>query len=157
MLTAIDVIYRDGEVIGFCNQTQYHKSGALCTLVCGLPGSIQFRFCNPSGSSEKVIEPMGRQRIQLLLSCRDRLLLMQEKTLEIKRDDAGFQLLRIDDLNINTPEMQSCLQASNLEHDPEQRGKIDCEFSVAILVPDDNCRMQLFFTLPVTVKNHPAA
>lgn len=151
MAVKIDVIYQDGEVIAFRNPQ--HPAGKLLTLVRNLATAVEFRFCNPAGEPEEIIAPESYRNAQALLSWRDRLLASTEENITFYQDEAGFQVLRIDYINIDTVEMRNVLADSYLELEPKLRGKADCELSIAVYSSSSDRLMQLFFTLDVQVKN----
>lgn len=151
MTVKIDVVYQDGEVIAFRNQL--HPAGKVLTLVRALATAIELRFCNPAGEPEDVIDPEAYRSAQALLSCRDRLLASTEENITFYRDEAGFQVLRIDHIDIDTGEMRDVLADSYLDLEPRRRGQAECELSIAVYSSSSERLMQLFFTLDVLVKN----
>ena len=148
----LDVIYQDGEVVGCCKQGNKH-SKSLPVLYRGAVNNLEMRFCNPVGEPEIVILPEFSAHGQVLLSCRDRLLLSREENITLSVDENGFQLLRIGNLDIDNQAVRNLLADSYLDLERKNHGCVTCEFSVAFYSDNINQLMQLFFTLDVLVKN----
>ena len=156
MLSKIDVVYCDGEAVEFRNQNNHRNGKAVCTLVRALDCTLIFRFCNTAGEPEIVVEPESNHQIQLLLSFQDHVLCSDCGAAVLAVDESGFQYLKVESLDIDTTEMRSCLNDSYLENDPERRGSLLCDLSVAVFTDNEQHSMQLFFTLTVEVKNQLA-
>lgn len=153
MLSKIDVIYQNGEVVDFYNPA--HRAGEkVLDLVRNLQCDLEFRFCNADGAAETVLADENFGRAQALLTCRDRVLTVVEKNISFYRDEMGFQVLKIADLVLDSAELRQVLSDSYLELEPHRRGVVDCEFSAALSAnAAEQQAMQLFFTLGCTVKD----
>ena len=151
MTVKIDVIYSDGEAVEFRNQNPAAKNPL--TLVRNLQTSLEFRFCNQSGEPEDVVNLEDFRSGQLLLSSRDRLLAASEENITLVRNEDGFLVLKVENLDIDSVELRNMLADSYLEVEPHWRGIIFCELSIALYSTSDDRQMQLFFTMDAAVKN----
>ncbi len=152
MLSRIDVIYHNGEVIGFCNHTAKAERKTLM-LTRNLECDLEFRFCNRDGEPERVIAPERFGKAQALLTSRDRVLAVIEENLSLYEDEMNFQILKIEKLVLDSDDLQQVLADSYLELEPRRHGTAECEFSVAIFADGSEQTMQLFFTVDALVKN----
>ena len=152
MLSKIDVIYQNGEVISFNTPTA--RSGKrVLQLTRNLECDLEFRFCNELGEMEEVIAVESFGKAQALLTCRDRVLAVVEDKLSFYTDEMGFQTLRIEKLVLDSEDLRQVLADSYLELEPRRRGTAECEFSVAIFSNTSEQSMQLFFTIEGLVKD----
>ena len=149
MHKTVDLFYRDGEVEGF----RCCKSAKALEFVCGVEQSLDFRFCDLSGLPLKLIPAEKFGRSQILLSYRDRLLVAVENSISFLEDAEGFQRLHVEKLLFDSPVIRQLLAASQWSLEPNYRGKIECDFSVAIYVNEYfRNSIQLFFTLDAVLK-----
>lgn len=155
MSLKIDVIYHDGEIVAYRNQSALSSacSSGKPTLIRALKTPIEFRFCNTANTPETIIAQENFSHAQILLSCRDRLLSCSEEGIVLFTDEDGFQTLRIEKLNIDTPDVRSLLADSYLDLETCRHGLAECELSIAIYSSSDERSVQLFFTMDVIIKN----
>ena len=149
MQTIVDLFYHDGEVQSFgCS-----NNAKTLEFVCGVEHSLDFRFCDLSGSPLKLIPAEKFGSCQILLSCRDRVLSSVENDISFGVNDSGFQLLHVEKLSFDSPAIRQMLAASQWELEPDYRGKIFCDFSMAIYINEYfRTSIQLFFTLEAVLK-----
>ena len=155
MSVVIDVVYQNGEAVAFNNlqNVSCSRRQKTLTLTRNLATDVVLRFCTAAGEALEVIAPENFGYAQILLSCRDRLLLAREEGITLETDEAGFQQLRISHLVPDSGEIANVLADSYLEIDPRRQGKVECDFSCAVYVGSDEQAMQLFFTLDALLKN----
>ncbi len=149
MQAIVDLFYHDGEVQSFgCS-----NNAKTLEFVCGVEHSLDFRFCDLSGSPLELIPTEKFGSCQILLSCRDRLLASVENNISLGVNDSGFQLLHVEKLSFDSPAIRQMLAASQWELEPDYRGKIFCDFSMAIYINEYfRTSIQLFFTLEAVLK-----
>ena len=149
MQAIVDLFYHDGEVQSFgCS-----NNAKTLEFVCGVEHSLDFRFCDLSGSPLELIPAEKFGSCQILLSCRDRLLASVENDISFGVNDSGFQLLHVEKLSFDSPAIRQMLAASQWSLEPDYRGKIFCDFSVAIYINEYfRTSIQLFFTLEAVLK-----
>ena len=151
MRSVIDLFYSNGEVQKFCDKAAENREYLEFHL--GVEHTLDFRFCNELNSPVEII-PSGKfGRAQLLLSSRDRLLASEENNISFLKDDAGFQILHVEKLAFDSPEIRQQLAASQWALGPNSRGKIFCDFSMAVYINEYfRTSIQLFFTLEAVLK-----
>lgn len=151
MRSVIDLYYSNGEVQKFCDKAAENRKYLEFHL--GVEHTLDFRFCNELNSPVEII-PSGKfGRAQLLLSSRDRLLASEENNISFGVDDSGFQVLHVEKLSFDSPAIRQQLAASQWELEPDYRGKIFCDFSMAIYINEYfRTSIQLFFTLEAVLK-----
>lgn len=149
MLEIVDLFYHDGEVESFC----CNNHAKTLEFVCGVEHSLDFRFCDLSGSPLKLIPVEKFGSCQILLSCRDCLLASVENNISFLEDEVGFQTVHVEKLTFDSPAIRQMLAASQWELEPNYRGKIGCDFSMAIYINEYfRTSIQLFFTLEALLK-----
>ncbi len=151
MRSVIDLYYSNGEVQKFCDKAAENRKYLEFHL--GVEHTLDFRFCNELNSPVEII-PSGKfGRAQLLLSSRDRLLASEENNITFLEDEVGFQTVHVEKLIFDSPEIRQQLAASQWALEPNYRGKIDCDFSMAIYINEYfRTSIQLFFTLEAVLK-----
>ena len=149
MQAIVDLFYHDGEVQSFsCS-----NNAKTLEFVCGVEHSLDFRFCDLSGSPLKLIPTEKFGSCQILLSCRDRVLSSVENDISFLEDEVGFQTVHVEKLTFDSPAIRQMLAASQWALEPNYRGRIECDFSMAIYINEYfRTSIQLFFTLEAVLK-----
>ena len=150
MSNRVDVIYQDGEVVNFCWYGTNDKAQVI--LRQKAENSLLFRFCRSGGKSEEILKTEDFSHAQVLLSHRDRLLAASEENIFFEEDTRQYQILRITQFDIDTPDTRAVLHNSLWDIEPKWRGKVKGELSIAIYSQKMEYSLQLFFTVPVTVQ-----
>ena len=144
----IDVIYFDGEVIGF--ETSSRMPDAPLILSTCRPVSLDFYFSDIRGNPVNPAADTTLACGQLLLTWHDRLLTSVENNICWMQDSKNSRFLRAESFNINTPELKS-LQREIADANDFTDPYIDCDLSIVIFAGSDERQMQLFFTLPCRI------
>ena len=150
MLNSVRLNFLDGEIVDY---SIAEPAGNILYLTMEQSFDIDFIFCNVDGSPLDFSLPEKTLNVQVLLSCRDRILSSAEQQVCWRFDSGGFFVLPLKNLVFASAELDNVMQKSFLEIEPDFHGRIDCELSLALYTGNIlNNNMQLFFTINSIIK-----
>ena len=150
MFNSVRLNFLDGEIVDY---TIAEPAGNILYLTMAQAFDIDFIFCNVDGSPLDFSLPEKTLNVQVLLSCRDRILSSTEQQSCWRFDSGGFFVLPLKNLVFASAELDNVMQKSFLEIEPDFHGRIDCELSLALYTGNIiNNNMQLFFTINSIIK-----
>ncbi len=157
MNVKIDVIYQDGEAVAFRNTLLPGKKNVL-EFFRAVAFDLELCFSNADGEPVSIADVENPGKVQLLLSCRDRVLASVENPGEWSLNERGFQILKFTGIVFDSGDIRNVLADSYLEIEPNYRGRAECEFSVAVYSSDaPREAVQLFITMNALLKDTPVS
>ena len=141
MHRVVNLYFEDGELVEYQLCEPGRKSCRL-ELYWQKPLDIDFIFFNSDGTPLPLWFAGNPIKVQILLSCKDRLLASLEQETHWLPDEYGSSVLPLKNLVFD-----KCFMPEQVAENPEFLPWRDCEFSVAVYsgsIPSFN--MQLFFT-----------
>ena len=150
MFNSVRLNFLDGEIVDY---TIAEPAGNILYLTMAQAFDIDFVFCNVDGLPLDFSLPEKSVNVQVLLSCRDRILSSTEQQVCWQFDSGGFFVLPLKNLVFASAELDKVMKESFLEIEPNFHGRLDCELSIALFTGNiPNLNMQLFFTVNTIIK-----